>query len=151
MDLDALLALPEIEDVIITATALYIVTSTRTPPTIYSDKQLIFIHPTKLLQSPHLLELLQGVSKKHPDNKRLRATLLYTYSFDGLDQNTKQTISHTLNGTGGRKSLLDELQGERIGRGALLLPQQHKKALETFFDEHNVTYAKRKLYEEVDA
>ena len=149
MDLDALVALPGVEDVLTTATALYVIISGADRPAIFSDKEIIFVHKDELLTSKHLLALLQATSIKHNTKiSHITQKTLFEYAFTGLEHNAKQAISHALSGTGGRKSLLGDIGGERIGRGTLIVPTEHAETITQYFDEHEVTYTTRTLYEE---
>lgn len=147
MDLDALASLPGVHDVIVTATALYVITHGEDIPPIYTDKTLHVIPQHDLLRSPHLLALIQGTSKKGKVQP-ITACALYRYSYDGLEQSAKQAVSHALSGSGGRKSLLASLDGEKLGRGALTVPVEYERTLDAFFDEHEVTYTKKRIYVE---
>jgi len=149
MDVSSLLELPGVEDVITTSHALYVLCNNKDTPPIYSDKRVVKLLAGEILSHPDLLVMLQGESMKtgvlrHQFSKKI----LYEYSLSALNAQEKQTISHTLAGTGGRKSMLLALGGTRLGRGVVLLPAERENELDLFFDQHSVTYTKQMVYSE---
>ena len=80
----------------------------------------------------------------------LVALLLYTYNLKGIEPIKKQSFTHALYGTGGRKSVLKEIGGYKIGRNSVVIPLEKQRVLDEFFSVWNIKplkimiYAKRK-------
>ena len=150
MDLSALAAQPGITDVLVSEQALYVIT-TGPEPLVFSDKDVVFVHEDELLSHKNLPDILQAESvKRNKRVSRLRSYVLYEYSLIELEASDKQRFSHALNGTGGRKGLLDALGAQRIGRGVVIITEQYAQQLTAFFDDHNVTYRARNILMEED-
>ena len=62
-----------------------------------------------------------------------KAFILYTYNLKGLHNSRKQGITHSLYGSGGRKSFLEQVQGLRLGRNNIIIPTEKEKQMDEFF------------------
>ncbi len=60
--------------------------------------------------------------------------LIYTYDLKGIEPIKKQSFTHSLYGTGGRKSFLKELKGYKLGRNTILVPKNKEKETDSFFN-----------------
>ena len=143
-----LLSVPGIVDVILTVDTLFII-YTKKPPKIYSDLKIVEIPLHRLYLSSHLGELIGGVSLRYGPLGELNGLIqavLYEYSLKHLKIPDKQAVSHLLNGTGGRKSIIDRVRGRKVGRSALMVPTEAQKDIEQFFKEHSCKWKKRVIY-----
>lgn len=89
---------------------------------------------------------------------QLRPRVIFVYTVAGLPQIKKSQVQRALKGyrvvkrIGGKKyvsekeGLLDKLGGEKIGKGALMVPQENSQAFESLFKLHGVKYQKMKVW-----
>lgn len=143
MDLSQLTQHKEILDVRSNKKTVFVLTTTNTQPPIYTDKELIYIPIDQLLTHPRLTEVLSA--KDVDNNAAYKQYLLYTYKLTHLTPTKKQSFAHKLQGTGGRTSLIKQLQGKKIGRSAVQIPANNQNQFEEFLSENNVTYQKQEM------
>ncbi|MCD6589797.1 hypothetical protein J7K74_01260 [Candidatus Woesearchaeota archaeon] len=67
------------------------------------------------------------------DNNK-ETLLLYSYDLKGLPSIKKQSLTHALYGSGGRRGVIIEAKGYRIGRNNILIPLDKEKLLDEFFE-----------------
>ena len=60
--------------------------------------------------------------------------LLYSYDLKGLSPIKKQSLTHALYGSGGRRGVIIETEGYRVGRNNILVPLEKEKLLDEFFE-----------------
>lgn len=88
--------------------------------------------------------LLRGYSHKHRSayskNIGLEPWIIFTYELNALSATKKQTFSHALSGTGGRKGLLIAWRGQKLGRSAFILPVEYEKEATAFLNSWHAAY-----------
>lgn len=155
MMLSGLLKQPSVIDIITTEDTIYVITdgnSKKDLPLIVSDLRIEVVQTKDLLYHKELKQILTGESvrrnksvKKGTSKKRFEKYILYEYDVSKLEPSKKQKFSHELNGTGGRKSKIDSLNGTRMGKGVLLVPKQGQAELELFLNDYGVVYTNKKI------
>jgi len=78
----------------------------------------------------------------------LEPFVLAEYSLKGLSLSQKQIFSHALNGTGGRESFLKDINAKRIGRGAMIIPNESVEKARSFLDTWKADYGFKRIYSE---
>jgi len=92
------------------------------------------------------------------ENLQLRPYVIYTYSVEGLPQTKKTMLQRALRGykvvrkvrgkiyKSEKNGLLETLQAKKLGKGAIMVPQENSKALEKLFTQHNIKHVKIKAW-----
>ena len=76
----------------------------------------------------------------------IKPYFLFQYELKNLDKTKKESFSHSLYGTGGRKSFLAEFKGERAGRNSILMPADSSEELRSFFETWKIVYKVKRVY-----
>ncbi|MBS3166894.1 nucleotidyltransferase domain-containing protein [Candidatus Woesearchaeota archaeon] len=121
------------------------------------EKENIPAHITKtkfsyLLEDPLLWNSLihEGFSikknKSISDILSIKPYFLFQYELKNLDKTKKESFSHSLYGTGGRKSFLVEVKGEKAGKNSILIPLATSEELRSFFETWKIIYKVKRIY-----
>lgn len=70
----------------------------------------------------------------------MQAFFLFTYSLQNLSITKKQIFNHALSGTKTNKGILKVCKGEKIGRNAVLIPEEKEEEMRAFLETWNVVY-----------
>lgn len=70
----------------------------------------------------------------------MQSFFLFTYSLQNLSITKKQIFSHALSGTKTNEGILKVCKGEKIGRNAVLIPEQKEEEMRAFLETWNVVY-----------
>lgn len=149
MTLTALLDIPGVEDVIATSDTLFVITTGTQTPTIYSDKAVEYIRPQDLLVHKQLGDILSGESVLHGGRLHLQTMILYEYDAKKATASNRQSLSHELFGTGGRKSLVEAVGGRRVGKTAFIVPLTAQEEVEALLKARDARIMKTRIACEV--
>lgn len=75
----------------------------------------------------------------------MQAFFLFTYSLQNLIITKKQIFSHALQGTKTNEGILKLCKGEKIGRNAILVPEEKAEELRAFLETWNVIYSIKRV------
>ena len=142
-----LLDIPGVEDVVLTKEVAYVITNKK-PPKIFADREVVEVPLKKLHVSEHLKDILGGESLRYgsvAQHTSIRNATLYEYSLKKLKPSDKQAVSHLLNGTGGRNSIIERMGGRKVGRSAMMIPPAAEKDIERFLDAHSCEWRKQAI------
>lgn len=144
---DSLLKHPSVLDVRMTETDIYIlVTRSDGLPVIASDKHIHILEPEDLQGGKGLAFI--AAPRVGDEGSTVSQQILIEYDLQNVSTSEKQQISHQLSGTGGRSSMLKNLRGKKVGRGAVLIPFENAQALQSFLHEKGATLTTTVLYVE---
>jgi len=77
----------------------------------------------------------------------LKNESLFTYSLKNFNASKRVKLHYLLNGRNGAKGILKEIQGQLVGKGAILIPTEKEDILKEIFDNWKVKYnIKRALF-----
>ncbi len=92
--------------------------------------------------------LVEGYSLLHdaPFSERLgfKGQAIFTYSLKSLGHNKKTRFTYALSGRQG-EGIREKLTLESLGRGAVLVPVENCSVFESFLQQWDVTYEKKKV------
>ncbi len=71
---------------------------------------------------------------------RMKEFALFIYDISHLPILKKQSFTHSLYGTGGRKPTLKEWNGIKLGKNSFLVPLKNKGKVEHFLNKWNVNF-----------
>lgn len=96
--------------------------------------------------------LATGYSHRHhkpyADVAGVFAWSLFTYSLESLAATRKQTFSHALMGVANREGLLTSWRGQKLGRGAFIVPTSNEHDATAFLDHWGVPYTREVVLRE---
>lgn len=107
---------------------------------------------SKILEEPLLWQTLihEGYSLKKEDMLSnilgISSYFLFEYQLDNLDKTKRQIFSHALYGTGGRKSFLESLKGQKLGSKKVIVPFDKSEEMRSFFDTWNIVYTVKRIW-----
>lgn len=110
--------------------------------------------PVPLAQLPSRLRdfLAQGYSHRHhkpyAEVAGVFAWTIFTYALEHLAPTKKQTFSHALMGVAAREGLLSSWRGQKLGRGAFLVPTAREHDAAAFLDHWGVSYTREVVLRE---
>ena len=70
----------------------------------------------------------------------MRSFFMFTYSLQSLTITKKQIFSHALTGTKINEGIVKLCKGEKIGRNAVLVPEEKAEEMRAFLETWNVMY-----------
>ena len=78
--------------------------------------------------------------KKHIEGSIPEGSIFYiiTYSLQDKEPQIKVKFSHHLEGRDGKKGLLQKLGGRKLGRGAIMVPEEGYGKISVLFDRFKV-------------
>jgi len=80
----------------------------------------------------------KGKGKEKKKVNKSNRYILLIYNLKGIDNTTKQSFTHSLFGSGGRKSYLTDVGGYRVGRNAVIVPYSKKAAIIKFMEKWKI-------------
>jgi len=107
---------------------------------------------SNILEEPMLWQTLihEGYSLKHnamlSNIIGIKPNFLFEYELDKLDKTNKQTFSHALYGTGGRKSFLKSIKGTKLGNKKVLVPFDKSEEIREFFNTWKIAYTVKRIW-----
>jgi len=76
---------------------------------------------------------------------QMQSFFLFTYNLQNLPITKKQIFSHALQGTKTNKGILKQCNGEKIGKSAVLIPEEKAEEMRAFLETWNVVYGVRRV------
>ncbi len=76
---------------------------------------------------------------------QMQSFFLFTYNLQSLALTKKQIFSHALQGTKTNKGILKQCNGEKIGKSAVLIPEEKAEEMRAFLETWNVVYSVRRV------
>lgn len=96
--------------------------------------------------------LLEGIcvfrNKKFCEVIGFKGYSLFWYDLNGLNHTQKVKFNYILAGRGS-KGIIDELNGERLAKGAVKIPIERSLEFEEILKGNNVSYKKKNILEEL--
>ena len=89
---------------------------------------------------------------------QLKPYVIFVYSVTGLSQVKKTQLQRALKGyrvvkrvekkkyVSEKEGLLEQLGAKKIGKGAVIVPQENSQAFESLFKQHGIKYQKMKVW-----
>ncbi len=76
---------------------------------------------------------------------QMQSFFLFTYNLQNLSLTKKQIFSHALQGTKTNQGILKQCNGEKIGKSAVLIPEEKAEEIRAFLETWNVVYSVRRV------
>jgi len=96
--------------------------------------------------------LLEGFSifnnKPFSETMGFKAFSIFSYTLSGLTHTQKIKIGYILKGRGS-KGLIEQLNGKRLGSGAIKVPIETSIEFEEALQKNNIDYKKKNVLEEI--
>ena len=77
---------------------------------------------------------------------QMQSFFLFIYSLQSLSVTKKQIFSHALQGTKTNEGILKLCKGEKIGRNAVLVPEEKTEEMRAFLETWNVRYSVKRVW-----
>lgn len=76
---------------------------------------------------------------------QMQSFFLFTYNLKNIPLTKKQIFSHALQGTKTHKGILKQCNGEKVGRSAVLVPEEKAEEIRAFLETWNVIYTVKRV------
>ena len=77
---------------------------------------------------------------------QMQSSFLFIYSLQNISITKKQIFSHALQGTKTNQGILKLCKGEKIGRNAVLVPEEKTEEMRAFLETWNVGYSVKRVW-----